>query len=129
MADVTLSSKTYDNLKRATQVGLPALGSLYFGLSQIWGLPAGEEVVGSLALLTTFCGVILGVSSKTYKNSDADVDGEIRIEKVEGKKVYALELEGDPGDFKDNQRVIFKVVDPEADFWGDGKDAFTNIAK
>jgi Putative phage holin Dp-1 len=117
MANMMLTNSTYDKLKRVTQVGLPALGSLYFGLSGIWGLPAGEEVVGSIVLLTTFLGVILGVSTKNYKESDANVDGEIVVQRVEGKKLYALELTGDPHDLENQQHVIFKVVDEETKFW------------
>lgn len=113
----TISNSVYDKLKQATQIGFPALGSLYFGLSQIWGLPAGEEVVGSLSLLTIFCGVILGVTTKNYRDSGADVDGEIKIEHVEGKKIFALELDGDPDDLEGQQRVVFKVVDKEKEFW------------
>jgi len=114
---VTLSNPAYDNVKRVTQVGLPALGSLYFGLSAIWDLPAGEEVVGSIALLTTFLGVVLGVSTKAYNNSNADVNGEIVIERIEGKKVFALQLDGDPDELDKQQRVVFKVVDKDKEFW------------
>ena len=117
MSNATLSNSTYDRLKPVTQIWLPGLGSLYFGLSQIWGLPAGEEVVGSIALLTTFFGVVLGVSNKNYKNSETDVDGQIVISRAEGKKLYALELLGDPEDLDGQQRVIFKVKDKDKEFW------------
>ena len=40
-----LDNKTYDVLKWVAQIFLPALGTLYFALSKIWGLPFGEEVV------------------------------------------------------------------------------------
>ena len=44
-----MSNEKYDFLKKVVEVGLPALGTLYFALSQIWGLPSGEEVVGTIA--------------------------------------------------------------------------------
>lgn len=116
MLTFTLSDLFYNRLKKLTQVGLPALGSLYFGLSQIWGLPAGEEVVGSLALLTTFFGVTLGISSKNYSNNEAG--GEIKVtHTAEGGKLFTLELEGQPEDLEHEQRVVFKVVDQDQEFW------------
>lgn len=70
---MSLSNKTYDILKWIARYLLPGLGTLYFTLSAIWGLPYGEEVVGTLAALTTFLGVILGVSTKKYKHNPYEV--------------------------------------------------------
>lgn len=61
-----LSNKTYDTLKWTAQYLLPALGTLYFSVSQIWGLPYGEEIVGTIAAVDTFLGVLLGLSSAEY---------------------------------------------------------------
>jgi hypothetical protein len=48
-----MSNKTYDALKWIAQYLLPAIGALYFALAGVWGLPHGEEVVGT-ALKTIF---------------------------------------------------------------------------
>ena len=61
-----LSNKTYDTLKWTAQYLLPALGTLYFSVSQIWGLPYGEEIVGTITAVDTFLGVLLGLSSAEY---------------------------------------------------------------
>lgn len=61
-----MSNKTYDILKYITQIVIPAVGTLYFALAGIWGFPYGEEIVGTLAALDTFMGVVLGISSKQY---------------------------------------------------------------
>lgn len=61
-----MDSKTYDILKYFAQIVLPALGTLYFALSQIWGFPYGEEVVGTIAAIDAFLGAILKVSSDQY---------------------------------------------------------------
>lgn len=115
---VQLSNSVYDWLKKATQVGLPAAGSLYFGLSQIWGLPAGEEVVGSLALLTTFFGVVLGVSTKNYNESDASVDGDVIIETdTTGKKTFGFALNEGPENLQHKQRITFRVIDENEEFY------------
>lgn len=65
-----LSSNTYDILKWIAQIALPAFGALYFGLSQIWGLPYGEEVVGTVAVVDTFLGALLGISSVQYNKAE-----------------------------------------------------------
>jgi hypothetical protein len=70
MTSFQFSNKAYDILKWLTLVGLPALGALYFGLSKIWGFPFGEEVVGTLALLTTFLGALLGLSTVNYNRDN-----------------------------------------------------------
>jgi len=61
-----ISNQVYDVLKWIAQYLLPALGTLYFALSTIWGLPYGEQVVGTVTALDTFLGVILGISTATY---------------------------------------------------------------
>lgn len=62
-----MSNKVYDALKYITQIGLPAIGTLYFTLSNIWGFPYAEEVVGTISAIVTFLGILLGISSAKYK--------------------------------------------------------------
>lgn len=62
-----MSNKVYDVLKYIAMIVLPALGALYFGLASIWGLPYGEEVVGTITVVDTFLGALLGLSSAQYK--------------------------------------------------------------
>ena len=64
-----LSNKVYAILKWIAQIVLPALGALYFGLSSIWGLPYGEEVVGTIAVVDTFLGALLGISTAQYNKA------------------------------------------------------------
>lgn len=68
-----LSNNAYDILKKFAQLWLPAAGTLYFALSGIWGFPHGEKVIGTIAAVNVFLGVILGVSTKSY---DASVSTE-----------------------------------------------------
>ena len=63
---MTISNKTYDILKWIAQYLLPAAGALYFALAKIWGFPFGTEIVGTIAAVDTFLGVILGISTATY---------------------------------------------------------------
>lgn len=64
-----ISNKAYDVLKWIAQYFLPALGTLYFALAGIWGLPYGEQVVGTVTAVDTFLGVILGISTLQYNKS------------------------------------------------------------
>lgn len=59
-------NKVYDILKWIALILLPALGALYFGLSQIWGFPYGEEIVGTISIIDTFLGALLGISTMNY---------------------------------------------------------------
>lgn len=61
-----MSNKTYDILKYIAQIVLPALATLYFALSQIWGFPYGEEIVGTIAAVDAFLGAVLKISSDNY---------------------------------------------------------------
>ena len=61
-----MNNRVYDVLKWIAQIVLPAAGTLYFALSQIWGLPYGEQVVGTITAVDAFLGAILGVSSMNY---------------------------------------------------------------
>lgn len=62
-----MSNKVYDVLKWIAMYLLPALGTLYFTISGIWGFPYGEEIVGTITAVDTFLGILLGISSAQYK--------------------------------------------------------------
>ena len=61
-----LNNKVYDILKYIAQIVLPAIATLYFALSKIWGLPYGEEIVGTITAVDCFLGALLGISSAQY---------------------------------------------------------------
>jgi hypothetical protein len=60
-------SKLYDILKYVAQIVIPAIATLYFTIANIWGLPYGEQIVGTLTAIDTFLGVLLGISTAQYK--------------------------------------------------------------
>lgn len=66
-----MSNKVYDILKYIAQVALPALGTLYFALSEIWGLPYGQQIVGTITAVDACLGALLMISSAVY-NKGAD---------------------------------------------------------
>ena len=64
-----MSDKVYDVLKWVAQIALPAVGTLYSALAGIWGLPYGEQIVGTIVAVDTALGVVLGISSAQYNKT------------------------------------------------------------
>ena len=74
-----MSNKVYDILAIVGRLILPALGTLYFALAKIWNLPLAEEIVGTIAAVTTFLNAVLKIQSNAYWQSideGSDDDGE-----------------------------------------------------
>lgn len=69
-----LSNKVYDVLKFITITVLPAIGTLVFAIFEIWHLDMtlAAEICGTIAAVTTFLGVIIGISSATYAAEKKD---------------------------------------------------------
>ena len=61
-----MSDKTYDVLVYFAQIVLPAIATLYFALASIWGLPYGEQIVGTITAADAFLGTLLKISSSQY---------------------------------------------------------------
>lgn len=72
-----MESKTYDILKFLVCRGLPALEALWLGLGAIWNLPYTEAIGATIAVIITFLGTLIGISSKKYWNEiEADTTDE-----------------------------------------------------
>jgi hypothetical protein len=67
-----MSNKIYDILKYIALIVLPALGTLYFALTGIWGLPYGEQVVGTITAIDTCLGALLGLSAYKYNKNESE---------------------------------------------------------
>lgn len=61
-----MTNKAYDIIKWIVVIVLPALGTLYFALASIWGLPYGEEIVGTITAIDTFLGAVMMISTAQY---------------------------------------------------------------
>ena len=68
---MTMNDKTYDVLKWIALIVLPAVGTLCFTLASIWGLPYGDQVVGTITAVDTFLGALLGVSTSQHNKRKA----------------------------------------------------------
>ena len=65
-----LDNKIYDVLKYIALIVLPAIGTLYFALSSIWGLPYGTEIVGTITAIDAFLGALVGISTNNYNKTN-----------------------------------------------------------
>jgi type III secretory pathway component EscV len=100
----------YDWIKRFVQVILPAFSALYLGMAQLYDWSSPEKVVGTVALITTFLGVSLNISSGRYVQSDAGTVGEFVVnEDGGGAAGYRLVLNENPEDLANQERITFKV--------------------
>lgn len=107
-----ITGKAYDILKFLALVVFPAFGTLYFALAGIWGLPAAEQVVGTIVALDAFLGVVLQISSNVYGKNKYDGDLIVSKDKT-GRYLYSLELNEDPeANLEDKKEIIFKVAKP-----------------
>lgn len=105
-----MSDKTYNRLNNTVKLILPALGTLYFALANIWGLPYGEQIVGSIAALTVFLGVILSLAKKVWNQS---ADGQIVVDQSDPTKdVYSLEMGIPLEDIAGKKQVTLNVAPP-----------------
>lgn len=92
------SPKTYDRLKFVAQILLPALGTLYFSLSDLWNLPGALQVVGTITAIDLFLGTVLGFSSQQFYKNGANFDGDVNyIPEDDGGRVR-FEFERDPAE-------------------------------
>jgi hypothetical protein len=105
---MNINNKTYDILKTFAQIVLPALATLYFALSEAWGLGFGAEVVATITALDTFLGVFLGLNTKTYRKSENRFDGKIGLKETEDKKSFTLNV-NNPYSMKAGDEILFKV--------------------
>lgn len=69
-----LSNRQFDVLKRIAQVWLPSIATLYFALSQLWGLPYAEQIVGTITAVDAFLGAILGISTHLYNKQQGTLE-------------------------------------------------------
>lgn len=101
-----MTDKTYDLLMGLTKYVLPAFGTFYLALSQIWGAPAGEEVLGTVVALEALLAVVLGVAKGKYT---PNTDGALVVRTDEdGDKGLSVALP-DPLTVLDKDTITLKV--------------------
>lgn len=69
-----MKNETYDFLKKAVLVWLPAFTALWLTVGNIWNLPMTEEIGATIAAVTTFLGACIGISNKKFINEADEID-------------------------------------------------------
>lgn len=66
-----LNNKLYDVLKWICMIVSPALCTLLVTLASLWGwaIPI-EAIVGTITAVTTFVGVLIGISTHNYNKEE-----------------------------------------------------------
>lgn len=68
------NSKFYDFCKWLALVCLDAVGIAYNELSEVWGLPYGEQVFKTCCIVSVLLGTLIGVSGIRYKNIPENIE-------------------------------------------------------
>lgn len=106
-----MSNKVYDILKWVAQIILPAIGTLYFALASIWGLPYAEQIVGTITAVDAFLGAVLGVSTSMYnKNTAKYADGVLL---VDGKDTHVLTIDKTTEELANKDKLVIAVEKTE----------------
>ena len=71
-----LPNGAYNVLKWIAIVVLPALSTLVFTIGSIWGWGFTEQVIGSIAAVDMFLGVVLGISTAQYNKTKIYTDSQ-----------------------------------------------------
>lgn len=102
-----ISNKTYDFLNALVRYILPALGTLYFTLSEIWGFPNAAEVVGTISAAAMFGGLVIALARNKWKEP---TDGTLLIDETD-PTLNSFGFEGGKRleEFRDNEVVKLKV--------------------
>lgn len=111
----TLTDSAYTVVRQLTTIWLPALATLYLTLDQIFGLPAEDKVVATVAAINVFLGVVLAQSRKNFYNSAnpaGQYDGDLAVVQTpEGKQMVNFAFNAEPEQILQKSQVVMKVAE------------------
>lgn len=87
---MTIDNKFYDFLKYLALLVLPALGAVYFVLTEVSELPSPTRVLGALLIVILLLGIVLTLSSRAYAVSDARFDGQMDVQDIGDRTVVQM---------------------------------------
>ena len=64
---MTLNNKVYNFLKWTALIFLPAMSTFVMAVGDIWNIPCKQEIALTIAAVDTFIGVLIGISTSSYK--------------------------------------------------------------
>ncbi len=108
-----MNSKRYDQLKALALIGLPALATLYFTVANLWGLPAADQVVGTITAIDGALGLYIKYLSAQYEKKPEQYAGDLVVTQdpyTKQREVYlAMSHDGDAM-LGSTDKVILKVI-------------------
>lgn len=105
-----ITDPMFNTLRLLVELVLPALGTLYFSLAELWALPEPYKVVGTIVAVTTFLGVCLKLLRHNYEKSEAKYDGEFVVNETDPMKdVFRLEVGTPFGQITNQDELRLKV--------------------
>lgn len=105
-----INDKVYNIIKWIIVYLLPALGTLYFSVSQLWGIPHAEQILGTISSVTIFLSMLLGISGSSYKKNGSGTDGTMLVDTSNpDKDVYLLQLNNEAMNLAEKDIITFKV--------------------
>lgn len=115
---IQLSNDAYKIIKYGITIFLPAVGSLYFALAQVWNFDRIPGVNGTINVLITFGGLLIGYSTRQYNKTGAGApDGDliVQADPHDGTKYLGLAVNGDSVEaMTSKNQVTLNVVDKTA---------------
>jgi hypothetical protein len=119
---LVLSDGAYDVLRQIVEKVFPGLGVLYTALATLWGFSHVTEIVGTLAALAVFGGILLSLARRGYEPVPTDgtppggYDGQVVSDVNEaGDTVLRLQLNSSSAEsILTKDQVVFKGYDPSA---------------
>lgn len=102
-----IRARVTKQLERFASFVSPTAATIYFILSEIFGLPAAIIVLGVLAITSSIIGTFLLIQKGRHQD---DYDGSIVISENEnGGKLFSIEVNGEPLDMEFKDEVLFKI--------------------
>lgn len=122
---LVLSDRSYDVLRQIVEKVFPGFGVFYTVVAPFWGWGHVTEVVGTLAALAVFCGILLSLARNGYTPASqiptdgsppGGYDGQVVSDVNEaGEPVLRLQLDTSAAEnILNKQQIVFKGYDPTA---------------
>lgn len=107
------SDNTYDIISAFVKYILPAVGTLYFALSEIWGFMYADQILGTTVAIETFLGAILFLAKRGWKEEQEEIlnesDGEVFID-LNDDGLMTMSLNQEIEEIQEKDKLTFKVV-------------------
>ncbi len=102
------NNRVYDILKGIALIWLPALGTLYFTIGDLWHLPFVTQIIGTITAADTFLGVVLKLSSQRYRPPS---DGNLVVDQTDpAKDKFRLDVTTPLDELPGRKTITLKVT-------------------